>query len=105
VGGVLLAFSSLGIFRAVRTTTVPFEAPSKLVTWGPYRYTRNPMYIGLALLYVGVSGVEAQIWPLFLLPLLMTYIHRVVIPIEEANLREVFGDTYQQYCAAVHRWV
>ncbi len=105
VGGVLLAFSSLGIFRAARTTTVPFEAPAALVTWGPYRYTRNPMYIGLALLYVGVAGIDAQVWPLLLLPLLMGYIHKVVIPIEEASLQKVFGDTYKQYCAAVRRWL
>src|SRR5262249_17663331 len=42
VGGVLIAFSSLGIFRVARTTTVPFETPSKLITSGPYRFSRNP---------------------------------------------------------------
>ncbi len=104
-GGVLLAFSSLGIFRAAHTTTVPFERPSKLVTWGAYRFTRNPMYLGLALIYVGVAGVQTQIWPVILLLLLAIYIDRVVIPVEEARLREVFGEAYEQYCARVRRWV
>ena len=104
-GGVLLAFSSLGIFRAARTTTVPFETPSKLVTWGPYRFTRNPMYVGLALTYVGVAGIQAQLWPVILLFLLVIYIDKIVVPVEEARLRDVFGDAYEQYCARVRRWI
>jgi len=105
VGGALIAFSSLGIFRAARTTTVPFETPSKLITSGPYRFSRNPMYAGLTLIYLGVAGIQVQIWPVLLLPLLAIYIHRVVIPVEEARLRGVFGDAYEQYCARTRRWV
>lgn len=105
IAGVPLALVSLGIFRAVHTTTVPFETASKLVTWGPYRLTRNPMYVGLLLIYLGVAGLQSQIWPLLLLPLLLMYIDRVVIPVEETRLRQVFGDMYDQYCARVHRWV
>jgi len=104
-GGSLLAFSSLGIFRIARTTTVPFETPSKLITTGPYRFSRNPMYVGLTLIYLGVAGIQVQIWPVLLLPLLAIYIHRVVIPVEEVRLREVFGDDYEQYCARVRRWI
>jgi len=105
VAGSLLAFSSLGIFRVARTTTVPFEAPSKLITWGPYRFTRNPMYVGLALIYLGVAGIQAQIWPVVLLLLLFIYIDRVVVPVEETRLRDVFRDAYEQYCSRVRRWI
>ena len=105
VGGALLAFSSLGLFRAAGTTTVPFETPAKLITWGPYRFSRNPMYVSLTLIYLGVAATQAQVWPLLLLPLVEIYIHRVVIPVEEARLREVFVDTYEQYCARVRRWM
>jgi protein-S-isoprenylcysteine O-methyltransferase Ste14 len=105
VVGVLLAFSGLGIFRAARTTTIPFETASTLVTWGPYRFTRNPMYLGLMLVYVGVAGVQAQVWPLIVLPWLAHYIHGTVIPIEEARLRDVFGASYHQYCEQVRRWI
>ena len=103
--GALLAFAGLGIFHVARTTTVPFERPSKLVTWGPYRFTRNPMYVGLALTYIGVAGIQAQIWPVVLLPLLGLYIDRVVVPVEEARLREVFREAYERYCARVRRWI
>lgn len=105
IGGVLLAVSSLRIFSLARTTTIPFEKASKLVTWGPYRFSRNPMYVGLILIYLGEAGILFQVWPLLLLPLVMIYIHKTVIPIEEARLREVFRDTYEQYCSRVRRWI
>jgi protein-S-isoprenylcysteine O-methyltransferase Ste14 len=105
VGGVLIAFSSLGIFRTAHTTTVPFETPSALITSGPYRYSRNPMYGGLTLIYVGEAITQLQIWPLLVLPFLLFYIDRVVIPVEEGRLREAFGESYELYCAGVRRWL
>ena len=103
--GALLAISGLFIFRAAGTTTVPYETASKLVTWGPYRFTRNPMYIGLVSIYIGVAGTQAQIWPVCFLPLVVAYLQWVVIPVEESRLRNAFGDEYQQYCARVRRWI
>jgi protein-S-isoprenylcysteine O-methyltransferase Ste14 len=49
--------------------------------------------------------MQAQIWPLLLLPLTVTYLHRVVIPFEEARLRDVFGEAYELYSARVRRWL
>lgn len=105
LGGVTLAAWSQGLFRAARTTTVPFETSSQLITRGPYRFSRNPMYISLTMIYLGEAGILAQVWPLLLLPLTVAYVHRIVIPVEEARLREVFGDAYEQYCARVRRWI
>jgi protein-S-isoprenylcysteine O-methyltransferase Ste14 len=105
LAGMFLAFSGLGIFKKAGTTTVPFETAKTLVTWGPYRFTRNPMYLGLSLVYLGVAGTNVQLWPVVLLPLVLTYVHAVVIPVEESRLREVFGPAYAQYCAKVRRWV
>jgi protein-S-isoprenylcysteine O-methyltransferase Ste14 len=103
--GIAFAFSALGIFRKTKTTTVPHETPSTLVTSGPYRFTRNPMYVGLTLEYLGVAGARLEIWPVIVLPFLLAYINFVVIPVEEQNLRGVFGDAYQQYGARVGRWL
>jgi len=103
--GIAFAFSALGIFRKTKTTTVPHEKPSTLVTSGPYRFTRNPMYVGLTLEYLGVAGIRLEIWPAVLLPLLLAYINLVVIPVEEKNLRGVFGVEYQKYGASVRRWL
>ena len=103
--GLVFAFSALGIFRKTKTTTVPHETPSTLVTTGPYRFTRNPMYVGLTLEYLGIAGARLDVWPVILLPLLLAYVNFVVIPVEEQNLRGVFGDAYQAYGARVGRWL
>jgi len=103
--GIVIAFSALGIFRKTKTTTVPHETPSTLVISGPYRFTRNPMYVGLTLEYLGVAGARLEIWPVIVLPLLLAYINFLVIPVEEQNLLGVFGDAYLQYGARVGRWL
>jgi protein-S-isoprenylcysteine O-methyltransferase Ste14 len=110
-GGVLFAIGAviagwgLLLFRRARTTTVPGRASSQMVTWGPYRFTRNPMYVGLTLAYLGEAGILHQTWPAFLLPLVVAYVNWIVIPVEEAKLKEVFGDEYERYKTSVRRWV
>ena len=103
--GVVVAGWGLGIFYRARTTTVPGKKSSKLVTKGPYRFSRNPMYVGLTIAYLGEAGILKQVWPLLFLPLTVAYLNWVVIPVEEARLEEVFGVDYEQYRARVRRWV
>jgi protein-S-isoprenylcysteine O-methyltransferase Ste14 len=103
--GIFVAFSALGIFRKASTTTVPFERPSTLVTSGPYRFSRNPMYVALTLEYIGVAGARNEIWPLLFLPLVLVYVNFMIIPFEERRLYDVFGDAYQAYGARVRRWL
>jgi protein-S-isoprenylcysteine O-methyltransferase Ste14 len=111
VGSVLLATGaaiaawSLLIFHKAHTTTVPGSASTKLVTSGPYRISRNPMYVGLIVAYLGEAGLLKQVWPLLVLPLTVAYLHWIVIPVEEERLNEVFGRAYQEYCARVRRWI
>jgi protein-S-isoprenylcysteine O-methyltransferase Ste14 len=103
--GTVLAFSAQAIFRKRGTTTVPFEKPSSLVTSGPYGFTRNPMYVGLALVYLGVAATRGEVWPVIVLPLLLAYVNFVVIPVEEGRLYDVFGEKYQRYTENVRRWL
>jgi protein-S-isoprenylcysteine O-methyltransferase Ste14 len=103
--GVAFAFSALGIFKKRSTTTIPFERPTSLVMSGPYRFSRNPMYVGLTLIYLGVAGTRAELWPVIVLPVLLAYVNFIVIPVEEQHLREAFGDSYAQYSARVRRWL
>jgi protein-S-isoprenylcysteine O-methyltransferase Ste14 len=106
IGGVLLALFCVGMFLVIRTTLIPFGRASNLITCGPYRFTRNPMYLSLTLVYLGVVGMLAQPWPLlFWLPLPVWILNAIVIPFEEARLREVFGDEFREYCANVRRWI
>jgi protein-S-isoprenylcysteine O-methyltransferase Ste14 len=101
------AFAAWGwlIFRRARTTRVPGEASTTLVTWGPYRLTRNPMYVGLSVAYLGEAAILHQIVPVVLLPLTIVYLSRVVIPIEEERLGAVFGAEYERYQSRVRRWL
>ena len=103
--GAVIAGSGLTIFHEARTTTTPGERSSALVTRGPYRFTRNPMYVGLVLAYIGEAGILRHVWPLVLLPLVLVYLNWVVIPVEEARLTEVFPDAYAQYRRSVRRWI
>ena len=111
VGGVVLGIGAaiagwgLVTFWKAKTTTVPGETSSQMVTWGPYRFTRNPMYVGLTIAYLGEALVLRQLWPVVLLPLVVAYVNWIVVPLEESKLREAFGEQYDQYRARVRRWV
>jgi protein-S-isoprenylcysteine O-methyltransferase Ste14 len=63
------------------------------------------MYVGLTLIYLGVAGTRNEIWPVIVLPFLLAYVNILVIPVEEKNLRGVFGDEYQKYSERVGRWL
>jgi protein-S-isoprenylcysteine O-methyltransferase Ste14 len=103
--GTSIAGWGLLTFRRAHTTTVPGKASSQLVTWGPYRFSRNPMYVGLTLAYLGEAGILRQVWPVILLPLTIMYVNWIVIPLEESKLREVFGEEYERYRTRVRRWL
>jgi len=103
--GAVIAGWGLTLFHRVSTTTVPGQQSRLLVTRGPYRITRNPMYVGLTLAYLGEAGLLRQIWPLALLPLVLAYLQWMVIPLEESRLRESFGAEYEAYCRRVRRWI
>lgn len=103
--GVLLGLSCLGMFLLARTTFIPFGNASSLVTGGPYRFTRNPMYVSLVLAYLGGVGLLVQPWPLLFLPVPILILDRIVIPFEERRLLKAFGLAYEAYRAKVRRWI
>lgn len=104
LGGALAAWGWL-IFWSRRTTRVPGKNSSTLVTWGPYQFTRNPMYVGLTIAYLGEAFIQHQVIPAILLPLAIAYLNEFVIPLEEDRLRAVFGDDYERYAGTVRRWL
>jgi len=104
LGAVIAAWCLLMFYQA-RTTTVPGRKSCKLVTKGLYRFSRNPMYVGLVIAYLGEAGILKQAWPILFLPLIVVYLNWIVIPVEEARLTEAFGSDYEQYRARVRRWL
>jgi protein-S-isoprenylcysteine O-methyltransferase Ste14 len=105
LAGIIIAGWSLIIFNKAHTTTTPGESSKKLIIQGPYKITRNPMYVSLILAYIGEAGLLIQIWPVVVLPLVLLYVNRVVIPLEEDVLKHDFGDEYIEYCSKVRRWL
>ncbi len=101
-GTLLLALRE---FRRQRTTIHPGRSSAALIESGPFRYTRNPLYLALTLQYVGVSLLLDTIWPLvFVLPVLGA-LRYWVIAREEEYLERRFGDEYVRYRNRVHRWL
>jgi protein-S-isoprenylcysteine O-methyltransferase Ste14 len=103
--GFIVVLISVTIFIAAKTTPVPYRCAAALVTWGPYRLSRNPMYVGVTLIYLGVAALRAVLWPVLLLPIPLAVLNTFVIPQEESMLRATFGRAYELYCARVRRWL
>jgi protein-S-isoprenylcysteine O-methyltransferase Ste14 len=103
--GAGLSGSAILKFKDVSTTVRPDRAASTLVVVGPYRITRNPMYLGLALVYVGIAIAVQSVWALILLPVVLTIIQRRAIEPEEAFLERRFGANYISYKEKVRRWI
>jgi len=111
VGLVLLAAGlafmlwALLTFLAARTAVIPNRPASRLVTAGPYRFSRNPMYTGLTVFYVGLTLIINSAWPLLLLPLVIMALLSMVIQREERYLNSAFGEEYAEYTRRVRRWL
>jgi len=103
--GVVLAGSALLRFKSVGTTVRPDRAATSLMIEGPYKMTRNPMYLGLAIVYLGITIADQSLWALVLFPIVLTIIQRKAIEPEEAFLERRFGANYVSYKASVRRWL
>lgn len=104
VGGLLLLWAAWTL-RGARTSVNPYKPTSALVVDGPYRHSRNPIYLADALIYIGISVVIDTLWPILLLPIALTVLQQGVIAREERYLERKFGDQYRQYQASVRRWL
>jgi len=104
--GVALMASAVLLFAVRRTTIVPHAQHAReLVARGPFRLTRNPMYLGLTFAYVGATLATGSPWSLAALALPLWVMHARVIPYEEASLARTFGDSYLRYQGRVRRWL
>ena len=103
--GVLLGPANALMFLFRGTTLNPARAPRRLFTGGVYRVSRNPMYLGLLLVYAGVALLQWQLWALLLIALPFAAVDRVYIPVEEKRMSEAFGEAYMSYCGRVRRWL
>jgi protein-S-isoprenylcysteine O-methyltransferase Ste14 len=101
----ILTVWSIGLFRRAGTNFIPIKPTTALVFSGPYRFTRNPMYLGFIGLYVGLAMWFSVVWALLLLPGVIAGIQYYVIVREEQYLERKFGEKYLRYKARVRRWL
>jgi protein-S-isoprenylcysteine O-methyltransferase Ste14 len=105
IAGFLLAASAIREMRRMHTTPDERQATTVLVTTGPYRFTRNPIYLGFFLVYLGFTLLAGTLWGVLFSPFLIATITRQIIHAEEVYLREKFGDQYNVYTSLVRRWL
>ena len=103
--GAFMAITAARAFRRAGTPLVPFEQSTTLVTAGWFRVTRNPMYLGLALILSGVALIDGTLGAFLPLPVFIAIMHFRFIRAEERFLEGIFGEPYRAYRARVRRWV
>jgi protein-S-isoprenylcysteine O-methyltransferase Ste14 len=104
IAGISMMIWGLAAFRRAMTAIFPNQPANELVRDGPYRYTRNPMYVGLTTAFVGGACIIDSVWPLILLPLVLGLLYLLVVRREEAYLADAFGEQYRAYRRQVRRW-
>lgn len=102
---VALAGWAAMVFQRAGTSIPTFRPAVRFVSHGPYAVTRNPMYLGLALLFAGIALLAASPWLLLLLPGFVLAMDRLVIAREEPYLEARFGEPYRAYLRSVRRWI
>jgi protein-S-isoprenylcysteine O-methyltransferase Ste14 len=105
LGWLVLFGAASGAFLGKRTTLIPNRPATALVTTGIYRFTRNPMYLSLVLLYLAVTLALDSWWPVVFLPVVVIAVDRMIIRREERYLAHAFPGEYAAYRERVRRWV
>jgi protein-S-isoprenylcysteine O-methyltransferase Ste14 len=103
--GFLLSLWGVLTFRLAGTAIVPLAPATHIVNSGPYRFSRNPMYVGMAVMLLGGSVLANNFWMLLTLPLVLLLLYRFVIRREEAYLMSAFPAEYGAYQSRVRRFL
>lgn len=103
-GGVALAWFAIKSFMGVETAVDPTKPATRLVTFGIYNQSRNPMYLGALVAFLGLAVATGNPWRFVALPLLWYGLMRLAIHREEAHLEARFGADWRSYASRVPRW-
>ena len=103
--GVALAGWARGLFLKTGQDPRPWRPSPELILRGPYRHTRNPMYVGVTTVTAGIGLAMGNIWVLLLAPAALLSVHFLAVLPEEAYLADKFGESYLRYKAQVRRYL
>jgi protein-S-isoprenylcysteine O-methyltransferase Ste14 len=104
-GGLLLGLWGFREMRRAGTNVDPYHPTTAIVEGGPYAFTRNPLYVGMAPIYAGIGARANALPAALLLPVVLHLVDRGVIEREERYLEGKFGDDYLRYKGRVRRWI
>lgn len=112
IGGMIILGALLGLglypailFRRTGQSPNPWKPTPEIVNRGPFKFTRNPMYLQMVVGCIGFAVLLANVWILLLTPACAWVVHRLAILPEEAYLERKFGETYLAYKRKVRRWL
>ena len=102
IGGMAAA---VGLFNRTGQDPKPWASTPEIISTGVYRFTRNPMYVGMALVQTGIGLAMASAWVIALVPVVLAVVYVTAVRHEEAYLEEKFGADYLSYKSVVRRWI
>ncbi len=103
--GIGMVLCCAYLFRQKDTTIKPFQESSYLLKEGIFNYSRNPIYLGMIIVLIGLWIVEGSLTPLLIIPVFTWLIQELFIKQSEKMLLDKFGESYQEYFATVRRWI
>ena len=103
--GLAFVAPAVASFARAKTSVLPIRPTTALVQAGPYRLTRNPMYVGLAFAFAGIALIVDWVWALAMLPIVLAIVYVAAIKPEEHFLEGTFGPDYAAYRSRVRRWL
>jgi len=104
IAGVAIIASALNWFRRTHQDPKPWKPTPELIIQGPYTFTRNPIYLGMLCIQIGLGGAVGIFWISLLAPAALLTVHFIAVRPEEKYLREKFGASYDDYRARVRRY-
>ncbi|MEE9453774.1 MAG: isoprenylcysteine carboxylmethyltransferase family protein [Paracoccaceae bacterium] len=105
VAGVVLMILSAYLFWRHRTSVIPKRTPNSLITTGPYRFSRNPIYLADLMILIGMALIFGAITALIPIVAFVSVINARFIKHEEGYMQAEFGDVFSTYCTQVRRWI
>ena len=105
VAGAMLNLSADKAFKVNNTTVKPFQESARLITAGVFGVTRNPMYLGMALILAGIATMAGTVTPFLVIPVFVVLMDWVFIRVEEGMLAQRFGDQWLDYKQRVRKWI
>lgn len=103
--GLAITLPSARLFHRVKTNIIPYNDPNELVMSGWFRWTRNPMYLGMVVVLAGISIGFGELVGYAVPVIFLVLMDRTFIPMEEKAMQRVFGDRYDAYRGKVRRWI